>query len=50
VIIGANCEIGPNVYIERGSTIGDGVRLKNVVVLRNRKISRGETINNEVIW
>jgi NDP-sugar pyrophosphorylase family protein len=50
VTIGANCEIGPNVYIESGSIIGEGVRIKNAVVLRNRKISKGETINNKVVW
>jgi len=48
--IGTDCLIGPNVFIERGATIGDGVRLKNCVVLRGSQIKAGVQINNQVIW
>lgn len=39
VTIGENCEIGPNVYIERGGHIGDGVRLQESIVLRGARIA-----------
>jgi dTDP-glucose pyrophosphorylase len=50
VKIGANCTIGPNVYIETGATIGDEVRLENAVVLRHRTISDRVVGKDQVIW
>ena len=50
VIIGANCTIGPNVYLERGCKIGEGVKLEYVVVLRGRKIPNYTETKNQVIW
>lgn len=50
VSFGSNCEIGPVVYIERGSVIGDHVQLRDVVVLRNRVISSNTTAVNQIIW
>lgn len=50
VTIGSQCVIGPNVYIEQGSTIGDGTHLEDVVVLRNRIVPDGEVIRNKVVW
>jgi NDP-sugar pyrophosphorylase family protein len=37
-VIGANCVIGPNVYIERDCRIGDGVTICNTVVLRESAV------------
>ena len=48
-VIGARCVIGPNVYVERGCRIGDGVTLKNVVVLRDTVISDGARFEDEVV-
>lgn len=50
VVIGSQCQIGPNVYIEHGSIIGDKVHLRNVVVLRNRKIPPNLIVENQLIW
>lgn len=50
VTIGVNCTIGPNVYLEGGCTIGDGVNLENVVVLRHRVVAGGRFVKNRVIW
>ncbi len=50
VVIGDHCQIGPNVYIEHGSNIGDKVHLRDVVVLRNRKIPGNTTIENQLVW
>ena len=50
VTIGSNCQIGPNVYIEHGSTIGDNVNLRNVVILRKRKIPSNNRIEDKLIW
>jgi NDP-sugar pyrophosphorylase family protein len=49
VVIGANCAIGPNVYIERDSRIGDGVTIKNAVVLRESVVPGGATIEDRVV-
>jgi bifunctional UDP-N-acetylglucosamine pyrophosphorylase/glucosamine-1-phosphate N-acetyltransferase len=48
-VIGAHCVIGPNVYVERGCHIGDGVTLENAVVLRDTVIADGARFKNEVI-
>ncbi len=49
VTIGANCVIGPNVYIERNCIIGDDVQISNAVVLRNVRIPDGARIVNLVL-
>jgi NDP-sugar pyrophosphorylase family protein len=48
-VIGRDCTIGPNVYVERDCRIGDGVTLQNVVVLRGSAIPQGATIENQVL-
>lgn len=50
VTIGSDCQIGPNVYIEQGSKIGNKVNLRNVVILRNRKIPSNNCIEEKLIW
>lgn len=50
VVIGSNCVIGPNVFIEYGCRIGNSVILENVVVLRDRSIPDGKVIRDRVVW
>lgn len=50
VKIGADCIIGPNVYIETGAVLGDQVQLENAVVLRHRTIANGVAGKDQVIW
>jgi NDP-sugar pyrophosphorylase family protein len=50
VVIGSNCVIGPNVFIEYGCRIGNSVVLENVVVLRDRSIPDGRVIRDRVVW
>jgi NDP-sugar pyrophosphorylase family protein len=47
--IGADCVIGPNVYIERDCKIGDKVSLQNAVVLSAAVVASGLAIDGEVI-
>lgn len=48
-IIGRDSIIGPRVYIERDCRIGDGVGLRDAVVLRGVTIPDGASIANEVV-
>lgn len=50
VRIGADCTIGPYVYIETGATIGEQVHLENAVVLRHRTIADRVIGKKQVIW
>jgi NDP-sugar pyrophosphorylase family protein len=48
-VIGENCVIGPNVYIERDCHIGDGVTIRNAVLLRESIVPDGATIEDWVV-
>ncbi len=48
-VIGRDSVIGPRVYIERDCRIGDGVGLRDAVVLRGAIIPDGTSIANEVV-
>jgi NDP-sugar pyrophosphorylase family protein len=48
-VIGSHCTIGPDAYIERDCQIGDGVIIRNAVVLRESAISDGSIIEDEVV-
>lgn len=48
-VIGRDSVIGPRVYIERDCRIGDGVGLRDAVVLRGAVIPDGTSIANEVV-
>ncbi|NLS77247.1 MAG: NTP transferase domain-containing protein [Chloroflexi bacterium] len=48
-VIGANCVIGPRVYIEKDCRIGTGVTIKDAVVLRGAVIADNAMIIGEVI-
>ena len=47
--IGENCTIGPNAYIERDCRIGDGVTIRNAVVLRESIVPDGTTVEDQVM-
>ena len=47
--IGANCVIGPNVYVERDCRIGEGVTIRNAVLLREAMVSDGATVVDQVV-
>jgi len=49
VIIGAGCALGPNVYLERDCRVGDGVVLRDVVVLRGATLADGAALENQVV-
>ena len=48
VVIGRDCLIGPNVSLERGCQVGDGVVITNAVVLPEADVRSGESISNQV--
>ena len=48
-VIGTNCTIGPNVYIERDCRLGDNVMVHDAVILRGAGVPDGTTIANEVV-
>ncbi len=48
-IIGEDCIVGPNVYIERDCRIGDGAVLRNAVVLRGVTVPSGMIVENQVL-
>ncbi|MCL6430661.1 MAG: NDP-sugar synthase [Anaerolineae bacterium] len=48
-VIGRDSVIGPRVYIERDCRIGDGVGLRDAVVLRGAVVPDGASIANEVV-
>jgi bifunctional UDP-N-acetylglucosamine pyrophosphorylase/glucosamine-1-phosphate N-acetyltransferase len=49
VVIGADCSLGPRVYVERDCQIGDGVSLQDVVVLRGTVVPAGTHASGEVL-
>jgi NDP-sugar pyrophosphorylase family protein len=48
VVIGADCTIGPNVYIERNCQIGAGSTIRDAVVLRDTCVPEGARIVDQV--
>jgi NDP-sugar pyrophosphorylase family protein len=48
VIIGADCTIGPNVYIERDCRIGTGAYIRDAVILRDVEVPAGSRIVDQV--
>lgn len=48
-VIGEDCIVGPNVYIERNCCIGDGAILRNAVVLRGVTVPDGMVVENQVL-
>jgi NDP-sugar pyrophosphorylase family protein len=49
VVIGADCVIGPNVYIERDCQIGTGSAIRDAVILRDTEVPAGSHIADRVI-
>lgn len=48
-VIGENCTIGPNVYVERDCQIGNGVTIRDAVILRESTVPPGVVVENQVI-
>ena len=48
VIIGADCTIGPNVYIERDCRIGTGTYIRDAVLLRGAEVPAGSRVVDQV--
>jgi bifunctional UDP-N-acetylglucosamine pyrophosphorylase/glucosamine-1-phosphate N-acetyltransferase len=48
-VIGEHCTIGPNVYIECNCHIGDGVTIRNAVLLRESMVPDGATVEDQVV-
>ena len=49
VNVGQGARIGPNVYLERGSSVGQGAVLKDCIVLSNVKVPATATIEDSII-
>jgi NDP-sugar pyrophosphorylase family protein len=48
VVIGADCTIGPNVYIERDCQVGTGAYIRDAVILRGVQVPAGSRIVDQV--
>jgi UDP-N-acetylglucosamine diphosphorylase / glucose-1-phosphate thymidylyltransferase / UDP-N-acetylgalactosamine diphosphorylase / glucosamine-1-phosphate N-acetyltransferase / galactosamine-1-phosphate N-acetyltransferase len=48
-IIGRDCIIGPNVYVERDCRIGDGAVIRNAVLLRECSVPAGAHVQDQVV-
>jgi NDP-sugar pyrophosphorylase family protein len=48
-LIGENCTIGPNVYIERDCQVGDGASIQDAILLRSSNIPGGAVIADQVV-
>jgi len=48
-LIGENCTIGPNVYIERDCRIGDGASIRDAILLRETTVPSGAVIVDQVV-
>lgn len=49
VVIGADCEIGPEVFLENGCRIGDRAVVRRSIVLRGGRVADGETVEDRVV-
>jgi UDP-3-O-[3-hydroxymyristoyl] glucosamine N-acyltransferase len=50
VEIGAHCQVGPGVFIEKNAQIGNDVHLENTVVLRDTSIAEGTRLKDRVVY
>ncbi len=48
-VVKPNCQLGPEVYLERGAHIGKGASLRRAVVLRGAKVTPGAAIADGVV-
>jgi len=49
VEIGDHCEIGPDVYLESGSSVGNGAVVRESMVLRNARVRDGQRVVGEIL-
>ncbi len=49
VEIGVGCDIGPDVYLESGCSIGDRAVVRDALVLRGARVAAGERVEGRVV-
>lgn len=49
VVLGENCEIGPEVFLESGCEIGNEAVIRRSIVLRGGRVGDGESIEDRVV-
>jgi bifunctional UDP-N-acetylglucosamine pyrophosphorylase/glucosamine-1-phosphate N-acetyltransferase len=49
VMVGDDCELGPDVFLESGCQIGRGSVVRRSIVLRSGRVDDGETIEDQVV-
>ncbi len=49
VMVGDDCELGPDVFLESGCQIGRGATVRRSIVLRGGRVEDGETIEDQVV-
>ena len=49
VVLGDDCEVGPEVYLESGCHIGRGAVVRRSIVLRGGRVDDGETVEDRVV-
>jgi NDP-sugar pyrophosphorylase family protein len=49
VVVGDHCEIGPGVYLESGSSVGNGAVVRESMVLRNARVYDDQRVLGEIL-
>jgi NDP-sugar pyrophosphorylase family protein len=49
VVVGQKAKIGPYVYLESGSAVGEGAMVTESLILRNSVIPKGETCKRQIV-
>jgi NDP-sugar pyrophosphorylase family protein len=50
VVVGSECVVGPNVFLESGCRVGNRVRISDSVVLRSVTIPDGRVVEGEILF
>jgi len=48
-MLGDDCQIGPEAFLESGCFVGDGAVVRRSVVLRGGRVARGETVVDRIV-
>ena len=48
-VLGDDCAIGPEAFLESGCHIGDGAIVQRSIVLRGGRVARGETVEDRIV-
>jgi len=49
VSVGQGAQIGPHVYLERGSSVGRDVKIKNAIILQRANVPADKTVVDTII-